>query len=91
MLFANGFKSLLLFCLRVLEPPNCVVSALRCTVFYFRAFRPALEGLHPVVTKLMLLHLPGLLSFTTYTLLVLFWAEVTSRGTLCYAEPHAWT
>ncbi|KXZ49923.1 hypothetical protein GPECTOR_19g374 [Gonium pectorale] len=52
---------------------NGLVAALRCSVFLFR---PAVEGLHPMVTKLMLLDLPGLLFFTTYTLLVLFWAEI---------------
>ncbi|EFJ50603.1 hypothetical protein VOLCADRAFT_58181, partial [Volvox carteri f. nagariensis] len=56
---------------------NCLVSVLRCSVFFFR---PALEGLHPVVTKLMLLDLPGLLFFTTYTLLVLFWAEIYQQA-----------
>ncbi|GFR46470.1 hypothetical protein Agub_g8046 [Astrephomene gubernaculifera] len=56
---------------------NCLVSAMRCAVFFFR---PALEGLHPVVTKLMLLDLPGLLFFTTYTLLVLFWAEIYQQA-----------
>jgi hypothetical protein len=35
---------------------NCLVSGLRCAVLFFR---PALENLHPTITKLMLLDLPG--------------------------------
>lgn len=35
-----------------------------------------LQGVHGTVLRLMLNDLPGLLFFTTYTLLVLFWAEI---------------
>jgi hypothetical protein len=35
-----------------------------------------LQGMHSTVLKLLLNDLPGLLFFTTYTLLVLFWAEI---------------
>lgn len=35
-----------------------------------------MEGLHPLVSKAVLLDFPGLVFFTTYTLLVLFWAEI---------------
>uniref|UniRef100_A0A7S0R8K2 THH1/TOM1/TOM3 domain-containing protein n=1 Tax=Chlamydomonas leiostraca TaxID=1034604 RepID=A0A7S0R8K2_9CHLO len=52
---------------------NMVVCFLRTGIF---VFRPQMEGLHPVLIKLMLLDLPGLVFFTTYTLLVLFWAEI---------------
>lgn len=52
---------------------NAVVSALRCGVFLFRN---QLETVRPEVIQLMLFDLPGLLFFTTYTLLVLFWAEI---------------
>lgn len=52
---------------------NALVAALRSGVFLFR---PALDSLHPAVVRLVLFDLPGLLFFTTYTLLVLFWAEI---------------
>jgi Protein of unknown function (DUF1084) len=45
----------------------------RCGVF---AFRTRVENLRPEVWCYVLLDLPGLLFFTTYTLLVLFWAEI---------------
>ena len=32
--------------------------------------------MHPAASKAILLDLPGLLFFSTYTLLVLFWAEI---------------
>ena len=35
---------------------NCLVAIIRCSIFFFR---PQLERLHPPVTKLMLLDLPG--------------------------------
>ena len=34
------------------------------------------QGMHPAASKAILLDLPGLLFFSTYTLLVLFWAEI---------------
>ena len=40
------------------------------------AFRTRVENLDPEVWSYLLLDLPGLLFFTTYTLLVLFWAEI---------------
>jgi len=52
---------------------NALVSALRCGSFLFR---PQMDQLHPDVLRLVLYDLPGLLFFTTYTLLVLFWAEI---------------
>lgn len=50
-----------------------IQNTLRCVVF---ALRPKLEGIHPLVAKAVLLDFPGLVFFTTYTLLVLFWAEI---------------
>ncbi|KAI8465417.1 MAG: DUF1084-domain-containing protein [Monoraphidium minutum] len=52
---------------------NALVSSLRCASFLFR---PQMDALHPDVLRLVLYDLPGLLFFTTYTLLVLFWAEI---------------
>lgn len=52
---------------------NCLVCSLRCGIF---VFRPEVENLQPPVLKMLLLDLPGILFFTTYTLLVLFWAEI---------------
>eukprot|EP00798_Chlamydomonas_sp_ICE-L_P015966 gene15966-22097_t len=52
---------------------NCLVCALRCGIF---VFRPQVETLDPPILRMLLLDLPGLLFFTTYTLLVLFWAEI---------------
>lgn len=49
------------------------VCVVRTSIF---AFRPQLENLQPSLIKLTLLDLPGLIFFTTYTLLVLFWAEI---------------
>ena len=34
------------------------------------------QTVHPGVLQMVLLDLPGLLFFSTYTLLVLFWAEI---------------
>lgn len=48
-------------------------NTLRCVVF---ALRPKVEEIHPLVAKAVLLDFPGLVFFTTYTLLVLFWAEI---------------
>jgi hypothetical protein len=52
---------------------NALVCSLRCGSFLFRA---QMEQLHPDAVRLVLFDLPGLLFFTTYTLLVLFWAEI---------------
>ncbi|KAF8069406.1 TOM1 [Scenedesmus sp. PABB004] len=52
---------------------NALVCSLRCGSF---AFRVQMEQLHPDAVRLVLFDLPGLLFFTTYTLLVLFWAEI---------------
>lgn len=52
---------------------NFVVNIVRAFVF---VFRPQVQALKPHVFAAVLLDLPGLLFFTTYTLLVLFWAEI---------------
>ena len=52
---------------------NFLCAALRAGVF---ACRQEVDALHPPVWRHILLDLPGLLFFTTYALLVLFWAEI---------------
>lgn len=51
---------------------NFLVSTLRALVFAFRQSVQTLAAL----PRTVLLDLPGLLFFSTYTLLVLFWAEI---------------
>lgn len=51
---------------------NCLVCSLRAGVFFFHHELDTL----PAVARVSLLDTPGLLFFTTYTLLVLFWAEI---------------
>ncbi|KAL3158088.1 E3 ubiquitin-protein ligase tom1 [Trebouxia sp. C0010 RCD-2024] len=52
---------------------NAFVCVLRCVVF---AVREKVQFMHPAAVSAVLLDLPGLLFFSTYTLLVLFWAEI---------------
>jgi len=52
---------------------NFLVNGVRALVFGFHVH---VFLLHTKVYKLVLLDLPGLLFFSTYTLLVLFWAEI---------------
>lgn len=52
---------------------NFIVTGVRASIFGFHIFVFALK---PKVLTLVLLDFPGLLFFTTYTLLVLFWAEI---------------
>ncbi|KAL5545531.1 hypothetical protein UlMin_005218 [Ulmus minor] len=52
---------------------NFLVNGVRAIVF---GFHKQVFLLNPKVLTLVLLDLPGLLFFTTYTLLVLFWAEI---------------
>lgn len=52
---------------------NCMVAVLRASTFFFRG---PLDTLHTTIVRMIMLDLPGLLFFTTYTLLVLFWAEI---------------
>ncbi|XP_056171780.1 tobamovirus multiplication protein 1-like isoform X2 [Syzygium oleosum] len=58
---------------KVFHLMNFVVNGVRALVF---AFHKQVFVLHPKVLTLVLLDLPGLLFFSTYTLLVLFWAEI---------------
>ncbi|KAI4298668.1 hypothetical protein L6164_032201 [Bauhinia variegata] len=52
---------------------NFIVNGVRAVVF---GFHKQVFLLHPKVLIWVLLELPGLLFFSTYTLLVLFWAEI---------------
>jgi Protein of unknown function (DUF1084) len=52
---------------------NFLVATLRASVF---GLWETVQGLHPWIAQGILLDLPGLLFFSTYTLLVLFWAEI---------------
>mmetsp|Transcript_33594 Transcript_33594/g.100029 ORF Transcript_33594/g.100029 Transcript_33594/m.100029 type:complete len:305 (-) Transcript_33594:561-1475(-) len=52
---------------------NCLVCSMRCAVSFAR---PRLDAIQPAFWREVLLDFPGLLFFTTYTLLVLFWAEI---------------
>ncbi|XP_075477455.1 tobamovirus multiplication protein 1-like [Primulina tabacum] len=52
---------------------NFIVNGVRAVMF---GFHMKVFLLHPKVLTLVLLDLPGLLFFSTYTLLTLFWAEI---------------
>ncbi|TQD99790.1 hypothetical protein C1H46_014528 [Malus baccata] len=52
---------------------NFVVNGVRSAVFVFRR---QVQNLHPEIVKHILLDMPSLAFFTTYALLVLFWAEI---------------
>ncbi|KAH9325777.1 hypothetical protein KI387_005955, partial [Taxus chinensis] len=52
---------------------NVVVNGVRCVVF---VFRQSVQYVKPEIFQYVLLDMPGLLFFTTYALLVLFWAEI---------------
>jgi hypothetical protein len=52
---------------------NFIVNTVRALSFIWR---PAVAQLKPQVAGAIVMDLPGLLFFTTYTLLVLFWAEI---------------
>lgn len=52
---------------------NFLVCGVRCCVF---ALRQQVQTLPSALVQAVLLGLPGLLFFSTYTLLVLFWAEI---------------
>ncbi|GLT29379.1 hypothetical protein SLA2020_042510 [Shorea laevis] len=58
---------------KVFHLMNFIVNGVRAIVF---GFHRQVFLLHPKVLMYVLLDLPGLLFFTTYTLLVLFWAEI---------------
>ncbi|XP_024988387.1 tobamovirus multiplication protein 3-like [Cynara cardunculus var. scolymus] len=52
---------------------NFLVNGARCIIFVFRR---DIQQLTPEIARHMLLDLPSLAFFTTYVLLVLFWAEI---------------
>ncbi|KAL2233209.1 UNVERIFIED_CONTAM: Tobamovirus multiplication protein 3 [Sesamum indicum] len=52
---------------------NFLVNGVRCVVF---AFRRDVQKLNPQIVQHILLDMPSLAFFTTYALLVLFWAEI---------------
>ncbi|KAJ6791162.1 tobamovirus multiplication protein 1 [Iris pallida] len=58
---------------------NFIVNGVRAVVFGFHA---QVFLLKPKVFTLVLLNLPGILFFSTYTLLVLFWAEIYHQASL---------
>ncbi|XP_028761882.1 tobamovirus multiplication protein 1-like [Neltuma alba] len=58
---------------KVFHLMNFIVNGVRAVIF---GFHHQVFILHPKVLVLVLLDLPGLLFFSTYTLLVLFWAEI---------------
>ncbi|CAI0468253.1 unnamed protein product [Linum tenue] len=58
---------------KVFHLMNFIVNGVRALVF---GFHMHVFGLHPKVLTSLALDLPGLLFFSTYTLLVLFWAEI---------------
>ncbi|XP_044461670.1 tobamovirus multiplication protein 1 [Mangifera indica] len=58
---------------KVFHLMNFIVNGVRAIVF---GFHLQVFNLHPKVLTWILLDLPGLLFFSTYTLLVLFWAEI---------------
>lgn len=58
---------------KVFHLMNFIVNGVRAVLF---GFHKQVFLFHPKVLTLVLLDLPGLLFFSTYTLLVLFWAEI---------------
>lgn len=52
---------------------NVLVNGVRCSIF---AFHHDLEQLKPEIVQHVVLDVPSLAFFTTYVLLVLFWAEI---------------
>jgi len=52
---------------------NFIVNGVRCFVFVFRR---DVQKLQPEIVQHILLDMPSLAFFTTYALLVLFWAEI---------------
>ncbi|KAK6921428.1 THH1/TOM1/TOM3 domain, partial [Dillenia turbinata] len=52
---------------------NFIVNGVRSLVF---AFRRDVQQLQPSILQHIMLDMPSLLFFTTYALLVLFWAEI---------------
>ncbi|EFJ32437.1 hypothetical protein SELMODRAFT_25217, partial [Selaginella moellendorffii] len=61
---------------------NFVVNGVRAIVFYLWTRVSSL----PLVVQSILVDLPGLLFFTTYTLLILFWADIYHQARSITAE-----
>lgn len=80
---------------KVFHLMNFIVNGVRAIVF---GFHKQVFFLHPKVLVLVLLDLPGLLFFTTFTLLVLFWAEIyhqarslpSEKLRIVYISVNAW-
>ncbi|KAG5023130.1 hypothetical protein JHK82_019030 [Glycine max] len=67
---------------------NFLVNGVRCVVFIF--FRNV-QRLKPEIVQHILLDVPSLAFFTTYALLVLFWAEIYYQASLiCGAFASTW-
>lgn len=62
---------------KVFHLMNFIVNGVRAVVFGFHMYVFVLK---PKVLTWVLLDLPGLLFFSTYTLLVLFWAEIYNQA-----------
>lgn len=65
---------------------NFLCSGSRCGVM---AFRRPLDHIHPQILTFVALDAPGLLFFSTYSLLVLFWAEIYHQAQNPSAPPSA--
>ncbi|MQL78480.1 hypothetical protein Taro_010913 [Colocasia esculenta] len=62
---------------------NFIVNAVRCVVFVFRR---GVQQLKPEILQHVLLDMPSLAFFTTYALLVLFWAEIYYQIALWFLQ-----
>ncbi|KAL6197952.1 hypothetical protein ACLB2K_027744 [Fragaria x ananassa] len=67
---------------KVFHLMNFIVNGVRAIVF---GFHKQVFLLQPRVLILVLLDLPGLLFFSTYTLLVLFWAEIYHQASALFS------
>lgn len=67
---------------------NFVVTASRAFLF---GFHRKVFLLKPTALEMMLIDLPGLLFFSTYTLLVLFWAEIYHQARSLPIDKLRWT
>lgn len=63
-------------CISILTDPSSADMTACSTVRPASGMRLQVQGLQPAAVRGILLDLPGLLFFSTYTLLVLFWAEI---------------
>uniref|UniRef100_F6HRE1 THH1/TOM1/TOM3 domain-containing protein n=1 Tax=Vitis vinifera TaxID=29760 RepID=F6HRE1_VITVI len=72
---------------KVFHLMNFIVNGVRAIVF---GFHKQVFVLHPKVLILVLLDLPGLLFFSTYTLLVLFWAEIYHQASRVCIWIYLW-